>query len=303
MSDLCLGASTRLNRLISDILDLSRIEVGKLSLENKLFDMGEMMQSLEQMFQVAAREAGLALRFYLNPSIPRGVVGDSFRLRQVLNNFIGNAIKFTDAGTIEVEAHPLPAVHPGTQRILFSVSDTGIGMTDEALDKLFVPFTQQDSGMTREHQGAGLGLSICKQLVAAMNGHITVSSELGKGTQILFSATFGLSEPLQEMKFRSETKRHSQPVKRSILLVEDDLLNRQVTICILEKYGYVVTAVGDGEQALKSLRDNAFDLVLMDVQLPVMDGMEATRLIRSGDAGAANKGIPIIALTAFAMMG
>lgn len=292
----------RLTELVGDILDLSRIEAGRLEIKNEAFDLRAAARSVEELFRLPARQKKLGLRVRIDPAIPDGLMGDSPRLQQILNNLVGNAIKFSPSGEIVIEACPLPSP-PGIIRVLFSVTDSGIGMAADMIERLFAPFTQADERYTRKYQGAGLGLSICKQLVELMGGSIAVETTLGAGSTFYFSIPFrlapGLSGPVPGP--RPSIGAHRNTCR--ILLAEDDKVNRMAIARTLEKEGHAVYGVENGQQAVQALANKDFDMILMDVQMPVMDGVTATRHIRRGDAGRDKAGIPIIALTAYAMDG
>ena len=295
-------SSRRLARLLSDILDLSRVEARRLCILSEPFSLSRTMRQVEELFQITARQSGVALRIVLDPDLPEMVVGDAARLQQVLINLVGNAFKFTDEGSVSMEVQGLSGSHPASCRVLFTVRDTGMGIPDNVLDHLFDAFTQASQGFTRTHQGAGLGLAICKRLVTLMGGSLSLESEVGSGTAIHFCLPLGRTEarpadvpPPMPADIRLEGIR--------ILLADDDRVSNMAARMQLEKAGCRVTAVGDGAMALEALRGDEFDLVLMDVQMPVMDGMETTRAIRRGEAGADKADIPIIALTAYAMSG
>ena len=296
-------SSKRLNRLLADILDISRVEAGKLQIRSECFDLANSMYQVVELFKPTSQQQGVQLRCHMGSGIPLTVMGDAARMQQVLTNLVGNAFKFTTAGNITIEAHPLPLSEPGKCRVLFIVADTGVGIPDDKLKLLFEPFTQASEGYRREHQGAGLGLSICKRLVELMGGTIAVDTEVGGGTTVYFTITFGLGELLPKYEKPASLPVSPRRTHLKVLLAEDDRVSSLITQRELEKAGHDVTAVADGRQALVALQREDYDVVLMDVQMPVMDGVEATKAIRNGGAGADKAGIPIVAITAYAMVG
>jgi CheY-like chemotaxis protein len=213
---------------------------------------------------------------------------------------VGNAIKFTDAGQVEIDVYPLQGGSPDQLRLLFSVSDTGIGIEDGMLEKLFAPFTQAENKYTRKYQGAGLGLAISKRLIGLMGGNMAVTSEAGKGTAFYFCISFGLGQSPAVAIARAKT-----PSKAGcrVLLAEDDDISVVIARKLLEKEGCEVLVAKDGQQALDYLDGNVFDLVLMDIQMPKLNGLEATKAIRDGKAGPGNLDVPIVAFTSYAMTG
>jgi len=293
----------RLTRLLGDILDLSRIEAGRMEIQQEVFDLGDVLDSVAKLFGPPAEQAGLAFSSRIDPAVPKRLVGDSNRLHQVLNNLIGNAIKFTSNGFIKLRAYPLPSESDDTYRVLFTVSDTGIGIPEDKLETLFEAFTQAEISYSKNFQGAGLGLSITKKLVELMGGDVSIDSETGKGTQVHFSITFGLPEHGEQPEPAEKGKARVEVTPRKVLVAEDDLVNQLAVVKMLEKERCAVTAVENGRQALKAISREAFDLVLMDIQMPDMDGVEVTRAIREGAAGPDRKNTPIVALTAYAMAG
>jgi PAS domain S-box-containing protein len=301
-AEYAMEAAKRLTRLLSDILDLSRIEAEKLTLLAEPFDLVETMRSMEQLFMPGAAQSGNSLEFRISGDIPPLLTGDAIRLQQVVSNLVGNALKFTENGTVTVTVSPIPALRPGVCRVLFSVADTGPGIPDKVQGTLFTPFTQVKEGTRRQHQGAGLGLSICKQLVTLMGGNLSIESEEGVGTTVHFQIPFGLPDTARAGADEGEPG-HQIPDPRRILLAEDSRVNRLAVTRLLERDGHHVVAVKNGQQALDALSSIDFDMVLMDIQMPVMDGLEATRAIRSGAAGEHNRHIPVVALTAYAMSG
>jgi PAS domain S-box-containing protein len=298
------ASAKRLSRLLTDILDLSKIEAGKLSLFETAFALGEMRRSVLELFTPAAAEKGLALDVAFDPGLPERLTGDDARLRQILFNLVGNAVKFTDSGRVTVEASLVSAPGAVPLRVLFSVADTGIGIPAARLDELFAPFTQVDGSYVRQHQGAGLGLAIVRRLVRLMGGEACIESQEGAGTRIFWMLPFG-EAPAEAPA--SETRTPVPPPHKArrlhILLAEDEEVNLLAIKRLLERHGYSVTTAGNGRQALDLLASGDFDAVIMDVQMPVMDGVEATRIIRSAPEFAAKSDIPIIALTAYSMAG
>jgi PAS domain S-box-containing protein len=303
-ADTATQSCRRLVQLLSDILDLSRIEAGQLVLRNDPMNLGEVLKQTVDLFAPMARKQGLELDLVVDPAVPARVVGDKARLQQVLTNLVGNALKFTSRGSVRIEAWPLPAVSRTGCRILVCVTDTGIGISDHGLQRLFKPFAQLSEGYARSHEGSGLGLSICKRLMDLMGGSMSVVSEEGSGTTVCFSLSFGI-EPTERDAARRD--REGLPAASldgvRVLLAEDDTVSSMAVCTLLRRGGGEVVHVRDGLQAVETLRDASFDLVLMDIQLPGMDGLEATKLIRDGWAGEARRHTPVIAMPAYAMNG
>lgn len=294
---------TRLTNLLNDILDLARVEAGRMELKNRPFDLRSLLADTEQLFRAAGSHEMVSLGFQVDEQVPEKLAGDSTRLQQVLNNLVGNAIKFTPKGSISVRASLLPEIRENEIRVLFSVADTGMGISDALQVKIFDSFAQGDESYSRTQQGAGLGLSIVKQLVVLMGGSIALESELNKGTTFWFSLPFQVVAPVGENIGKGVTCRENNLLPSTVLLVEDDDISRIVMENLLKRFGCRVLLAEDGKQAVYLLKEQHFDLVFMDVQMPVMDGVTATKAIRAGASGPENKKIPIIALTAYAMSG
>ena len=292
--------------LINDILDFSKIEAGRLDLDPIQFRVRDVLADVLRNVAVAAREKGLALKGDVAAEVPEVLVGDPGRLRQVLLNLAGNAIKFTQQGEVAVLVDLVIPAESSVQ-LRFSVRDTGIGIPADKLDLIFDMFSQADGSTTRRYGGTGLGLAISRRLVALMNGRIWVESEPGRGSTFLFTADFRREAELPATPARTllEPARYvacARPVRPlNILLAEDNAINQLLARRILEKQGHSVTQVSNGKEAVEVFEKTAFDLVLMDVQMPEMNGYEATAAIRAMQNGRSRT--PIIALTAHAMSG
>jgi signal transduction histidine kinase/ActR/RegA family two-component response regulator len=294
---------SRLTRLLGDILDLSRVEAGKIQIQREPFNLRELLHSLGELFQPAARQAGIDLSVHIGDALPAMVAGDEHRLLQVLSNLLGNAIKFTKSGEVRLDASLMEGRPGGDRRFLFLVSDTGPGIDEASLGEIFEPFRQGEDG-ERGRQGAGLGLSIVKGLVGLMGGSVDVETELGKGTT--FAVTLPLGEtgqPASTECCQIDLSGRRQLHDLRVLLVEDEPVNRLGISAMLGKRGVEVVLAENGRQALDELLKGKVDLVFMDVQMPVLDGVETTRIIRSDPRFARHARVPIVALTAYAMAG
>jgi PAS domain S-box-containing protein len=289
--------------IINDILDFSKIEAGKLEIEAIPFRLRESLDEMLKTCAIRARQKGLEFAFNTAPALPNNFLGDPGRLRQILLNLIGNAIKFTERGHIHVH---VDATHPAPARALlhFAVEDTGIGVPPELQKKIFAAFSQADGSMARKYGGTGLGLAICLRLADKMGGKIWIESAPGKGSIFHFTVDLGvLSAGEFEERPTVESPAESLATQTGpwrVLVVEDNAVNRKLAQRILEKRGFQVTLAVDGIQALLAVEKAAFDLILMDIQMPEMDGFEATAAIRKREQ-LAGKHTPIIALTAHAM--
>jgi len=296
-------AGDNLLLLINDILDLSKVEASQLELEHTGFWMHELLANLTDMVAGRAHEKGLELTCEIAADVPLGLVGDPTRVSQVLLNLIGNAIKFTESGHVRlhVQRDQSPS---GLVALRFTVSDTGIGIPERKLAKVFERFSQADSSTTRRFGGSGLGLTICKQLVELMGGRIWVQSELGAGSVFSFTVPFGIwatSSSHADMPIDAAPAQNLPPLR--ILLAEDSPDNRTITLAYLEDTPYHVDIAETGAIAYKMVRHGHYDLVLMDRQMPVMDGLTATRAIRSWEHANNRAPTPIVALTASALKG
>ncbi len=291
-------AAEHLLIVINDILDISKIEAGKLNLEHIGFKADEVIKHCLQVMSHRAEEKGLRLISEKAEGECPVFLGDPHRLTQVLFNLISNAVKFTEKGNVTISCKLLPPVK-NTQTLSVSVKDTGIGMDEVFLDNLFQKFTQEDKTTARKYGGTGLGMSISKQLVELMDGEIEVKSKKGNGTTVTFIIPFTVGTAADLPEERKTVADRSILKGKKILLVEDNEMNRLVAITVLKNYGAIINEVVNGEEAINELKNSRYDLVLMDVQMPVMNGLEATETIRK----EVNKDIPVIALTANAIKG
>ena len=286
--------------IINDLLDFSRIEAGKLSIEKRVFNLHEMVDNVKQLILPHTDEKSLELIVDLDETVPKYVVGDDLRLSQVLLNLLGNASKFTLEGSIALHMRA-EFCESGTIRLCCSVADSGIGMTKEQQALLFEPFTQADASTSRRFGGTGLGLSISKALVELMGGNISLKSEHGKGSVFSFCIDLGNASQEQESEVsgpaRWETMRYDG---MKFLLVEDNEINQEVAVALLSAMGAEVDVASNGQEGVQTFLANNYDIILMDVRMPIMDGLEATvHIRRSHKPDAAT--VPVLAMTANAM--
>ncbi len=295
-------SSEALLAVLNDILDYSKIEAGRMELEKIAFSLKKVVEDASGLFQLAAAEKDLVMETFIDGNAPRILIGDSFRLRQILSNLIGNAVKYTSEGRIDVIVEKIKSLENHEVLLKFTVMDSGIGIPEDQTGILFNSFTQVDNSNTREFGGTGLGLAISKNLVELMSGNIWVESKVGEGSRFCFTC---ILESAGEGDYRivSSEKNKSgmeQGKALRILLADDDLVSRMVVEKFSEKKGWKVIFASNGEEAVDLLKRAQFDVILMDVQMPVMDGFKATRIIRQMDG---SRKTPIIAITAYALKG
>jgi signal transduction histidine kinase/ligand-binding sensor domain-containing protein/CheY-like chemotaxis protein len=284
--------------LLNDILDLSRIEAGKLTIDAVSFDPRALLNEVVQLLDVNARAKGLALQWGCAESVPARIQMDPLRLRQILINLIANSLKFTEQGYIDVRFQ----TGDDANELLCSVRDTGIGIPLEKQQAVFRAFTQADGSITRKYGGAGLGLAISSRLLKLMNGSIRLESETGQGTLFQFRVPFQLPTVEPAPLVSVSTTSDADPGNLHILLAEDNPVNQLVAVRLLEKQGHSVRVAPNGQEALKALGEESFDLILMDIQMPIKNGLETTASIRASEVHT-GRHIPIIAMTAHAMAG
>jgi signal transduction histidine kinase len=291
------SAGESLLGLVNEVLDLSKIESGRLELQPATFDAAQVVGAAARSFLPLARKKGLALELDLSKSAAGPVRGDPARVRQVVNNLVANAVKFTEVGGVQVR---LWRPDPDAAEVRLTVRDTGPGIPPAFRLRLFEPFAQAE-GAQRRHGGTGLGLSITRQLARLMGGEVVVESTPGEGAT--FVTTLPLPrEPTPVAEPVPAWRPTPAPRRLKVLLAEDDAVNATMTSALLSHLGHAVELVGDGEAAVRRLREQAFDLVFMDVEMPALDGLEATKVIRRVEQ-ATGKHVPIVALTANAMKG
>ena len=303
-ADIARTAAEGLLLVIGDILDYSKLEVGKVELDEGPFALRETIGEATSLLVTAARTKGIELSVDIDKRLPAWLHGDAARLRQVLTNLVANAVKFTDVGQVIVKAIGAPEGQMAPLRV--EVTDTGIGLDADALARLFQPFTQADSSTARKYGGTGLGLTISKRLVEAMGGTIGAASEPGKGSTFWFELTLPVSSPSEQPRaLERELGQRAVPTSDGeaplILVAEDNPVNQIIAGRMLEKLGYAIDLVADGQAALDAITETSYAAVLMDCQMPGLDGYEATRALRIREQGSAH--LQVIAMTAHSMAG
>ncbi len=305
MLDIITQSGQSLLTILNDILDLSKIESGKLEIERTSFCLDEIVRSCEALFGMKAEEKGLAFDIQVREGAHGTYHGDPTRIRQILNNLVSNAIKFTDKGGVDIRVRRTDTREPGVVRLEFEVEDTGIGMHSETTERLFSPFTQADSSTNRQFGGTGLGLAISKRLCRLMDGWIQATSEFGTGSMFSFFVQVAVNDEASLPKPEATPFNHqsTEPVSRGlrILAAEDNKTNRILLRAFLEPLDADLTMVKNGREAVDAWRIRDFDIALMDIQMPVMDGIAAVKEIRGCESRERLVRIPIIAVSANAM--
>ena len=303
---LILSSARNLLTLINSLLDFSKIEADKMTLEIKPFNLKELLDEIIQLYELAGKRKGVEVTLEIDPALAEYYLGDAYRIRQVLVNLLGNGIKFTDRGSVQLSVVLERTNNP--ELIQFTITDSGTGIPEDKQDRLFVAFSQVDNSSTRQYSGTGLGLSICKKLVELMNGTVDFSSRVGQGSSFWFTLPLVRPEtvatklqpdnpvPVKPMMDSQNLNEANTPPR--ILIVDDDETNRMVLEEIFRKTNALIVTAENGEQAVQFCRQLPFDLILMDCRMPVMDGFEATVRIRKKLEQFGGTNTVIIALTA-----
>ncbi|MDR3641162.1 MAG: PAS domain S-box protein [Humidesulfovibrio sp.] len=297
-------AGRRLLSLLNDILDFSRMEAGYLSLVHEPFLLQDVFDSVSSVFKMTCVAKGLELTYSMGPDMPHPLMGDMARVRQILFNLVGNAIKFTPSGGVRVEAWSRPVPGDETRLHLYiCVTDTGIGIPDDKVEHVFQRFTQTDASYIRQYEGAGLGLAIVKRLMQVMGGDITVDSKLGLGTAIYLHLPMAVMPPVADKEETVVADARTESRRLAILVAEDEEVSQIAIRVLLTRMGHKVVCVNNGREAVEALRRSPFDCVFMDIQMPDLNGVEATKQIRGLTDPPDRAGVWIIALTAYALTG
>lgn len=298
-----MNSSNELLKIVNELLDFSKIEAGRMELEYEAVHLGDLLTQVAELFEPVAVEKKITLITELDRNLPQAIISDGSRLRQVLVNLVGNAVKFTEKGSVHISARQILSPDPEKLVIGFKVKDTGLGIAEDEQSRLFQPFSQIRNQSRQRYGGTGLGLSICKKIVELMGGTIEVQSEPGEGSVFFFTVVLNASDypEIQPNTVSPEKEYSSQEAKYGplrILVAEDHDINRKLLLAILKRRGYEADIAHNGEEAVKQAALHDYDLIFMDVNMPLLDGMEATRQIRENGA---NPALPVIvAVTAFA---
>ncbi len=300
MLDLIQSSGRTLQVLLSDILDLARVESGRLQLSEDSFDLGGAVREAARLYESSAAEKGLQFFVEIAPEADSWIIGDVVRIKQILTNLVSNAVKFTATGFVSLTAATVTDRN-GVPALQFSVEDTGIGFDSETRDRLFSRFEQADGAITRKFGGSGLGLAISRQLAEMMDGNLDCESEPGGGSAFILTIPFRAVDAPAAVDVSQVARPDGENPPVRVLLADDHPVNRKVVELILAQAGVALTTVEDGARAVQACRDADFDLILMDMQMPVMDGLTATREIRLHEAAMGLPRIPIVMLTANAL--
>ncbi len=295
MAEIIRSSGQSLERLLSDVLDIAKVEAGQLTIEEAPFNAGDLVRAVAALSRLRAEEKGLALREEILPELEAWFVGDMVRVRQILTNLVSNAVKFTSKGSVAIRAE-----RASSGALRFTVSDTGVGFDAEQKTRLFGRFQQADGSITRRFGGTGLGLAISRQLAQLMGGRLDCDSEPGQGSRFWFEAPFVVAAAPAQPDQDDDAGAPKDRIVR-VLVADDHATNLLVIRMMLEQFGYDVAEVGDGALAVAAVKLDRFDVVLMDMQMPVMDGLEATRAIRAHEAASGQPRTPILMLSANAL--
>ncbi|WP_169727862.1 ATP-binding protein [Desulfovibrio inopinatus] len=303
MLESALDACDQMLDILNEILDFSKIEAGKFELVSESFSLRRLIHTLIQVFILQAKKKNIPLHVTIDANVPDMLIGDGLRLRQILSNLLGNAIKFTEQGEIELTIEPreMNAGCHDRACLLLTVRDSGIGIPDEKIDTIFDSFTQANTMTNRRYGGTGLGLAITRRLVEMMGGRLWVTSTVGKGSSFSLTLPFGISRDTS-LELPNDTLETQSPTKAGlrILLAEDNEINQRFTSVFLRSRGHSVHIVSNGQEAIDAAVDQDWDIILMDISMPVVDGIEATKVIRETAPKNGEPPVPIIALTAHA---
>ncbi|MFO7727850.1 MAG: response regulator [Desulfonatronovibrio sp.] len=302
--DNALKAGHRLTELLSNILDLCRIEKGRMVVEEKPLVLNDIIRKVSEIFGVVCHDKGILLQTWVDENMPASLMGDEIRIRSILFNLTGNAIKFTEQGKVSLEAHFLGTDARNNVHVLFVVNDSGVGIPEEDQDKVFESFVQAEGCYTRKFEGAGLGLSVVRRTLSLLRGHICFVSKEGEGTVFYVSLPFKVQDqPDLSVRPEPELLDTARKLPQRILLVEDEPVNMFFAQKMLGKLGFETLGTDDGREAVELLKREKFDCILMDIQLKDMDGVQAAKIIRSHDGSMYDPDIPIIAVTSYALAG